>query len=71
MTRRRFVGAVGGLTSPLNVSKSRPVSFPTFPGTGPYLLNQYITSQDQPAPTVPSQQTLPTQEPGSRRKTTG
>jgi hypothetical protein len=46
-------------------------NLPALPDTRNYLLNQYITSQDQPAPTVPAVpavQTLPTQPPGTRRR---
>jgi hypothetical protein len=46
----------------------RTDNFPALPGTRNYLLNQYITSQDQPAPAVPAVQTLPTQPPGTRRR---
>jgi hypothetical protein len=34
-----------------------------------YLLNQYVNSQDQNNPVVPADQTLPTQEPGTRPPT--
>jgi hypothetical protein len=43
-------------------------NLPALPDTRNYLLSQYITSQDQPAPTVPATQTLPTQPPGTRRR---
>ena len=47
----------------------RPASFPALPPTRDYLLSQYVTSQDQPAPVIPADQTLPTQPPGHRRPT--
>jgi phospholipase C len=54
----------GDLTGAQNLQSRRPVSLPGLPGN--YLLNQYVNSQDQNPPVVPTQQTLPTQEPGSR-----
>ena len=57
----------GDLTAALNVRGPGRGSFPELPATRDYLLNQYVTSQDQPAPTVPAQQALPTQPPGHRR----
>ena len=54
----------GDLTGTLNLKSSREVSFPALPYN--YLLNQYVNSQDQNPPVVPKNQTLPTQEPGSR-----
>ena len=44
-------------------------SFPALPQTRDHLLSQYVTGQDQPAPTVPADQTLPIQPPGHRRPT--
>jgi hypothetical protein len=44
--------------------RRREVSFPGLPPN--YLLNQYVNSQDQNNPVVPANQTLPTQEPGTR-----
>jgi hypothetical protein len=47
----------------------RPRSRDALPTSGlppNYLLNQYVNSQDQNNPVVPTNQTLPTQEPGSR-----
>ena len=49
----------GDLTRTLNVPPGRPASFPALPPTRDYLLSQYVTSQDQPAPVVPADQTLP------------
>ena len=63
--RRR---CAGDLTRTLNVPSGR-TSFPALPQTRDYLLSQYVTSQDQPAPTVPADQTLPIQPPGHRRPT--
>jgi phospholipase C len=56
----------GDLTGSLNLhpSQKRHVSLPGLPYN--YLLNQYVNSQDQNSPVVPTNQTLPTQEPGSR-----
>jgi phospholipase C len=54
----------GDLTGALNLKSSRKVSFPALPYN--YLLNQYVNSQDQNPPVVPKNQTLPTQEPGTR-----
>jgi hypothetical protein len=51
----------------LNLERRREVSFPGLPHN--YLLNQYVNSQDQNNPVVPTTQTLPTQEPGSRPHT--
>ena len=51
-----------------HVPPGRP-SFPALPQTRDHLLSQYVTSQDQPAPTVPADQTLPIQPPGHRRPT--
>jgi len=59
----------GDLTATLNVSRARRVSFPALPATRDYMLDQYVTSQDQPAPAVPASQSLPSQEPGSRPHT--
>lgn len=56
----------GDLTASLNLKQPPARSFPGLPETRNYMLDQYVTSQDQPAPTVPTIQTLPTQEPGSR-----
>ena len=50
--------------SALNLERSREVSFPGLPRN--YLLNQYVNSQDQNPPVVPTNQTLPIQEPGTR-----
>ncbi len=63
--RRR---CAGDLTRTLNVPAQR-ASFPALPPTRDYLLSQYVTSQDRPVPTVPADQTLPTQPPGHRRPT--
>lgn len=49
----------GDLTRTLNVPPGRPASFPALPPTRDYLLSQYVTSQDQPAPVVPADQALP------------
>jgi phospholipase C len=55
----------GDLTGPLNLQRhGRKVSIPRLPYN--YLLNQYVNSQDQNNPVVPTTQTLPAQEPGSR-----
>jgi len=54
----------GDLTAALNLPETRPVSIPAVPSN--YMLNQYVNSQDQNNPVVPTTQTLPTQEPGSR-----
>jgi phospholipase C len=54
----------GDLTGALNLQRRRQVSFPSLPHN--YLLNQYVNSQDQNNPVVPTDQTLPTQEPGTR-----
>jgi phospholipase C len=54
----------GDLTGALNLRAGRRASFPSLPFN--YLLNQYVNSQDQNPPVVPTSQTLPTQEPGSR-----
>jgi phospholipase C len=59
--------ACGDLTATLNLSGPGRASFPELPPARDYLLDQYVTSQDQPAPTVPAQQALPTQPPGHRR----
>jgi phospholipase C len=56
----------GDLTASLNLQRGRARSFPGLPGTRNYMLDQYVTSQDQPVPTVPADQTLPVQEPGTR-----
>jgi phospholipase C len=56
----------GDLTATLNIRRGPARSFPALPETRNYLLNQYVTSQDQPAPAVPSNQTMPVQEPGTR-----
>jgi phospholipase C len=56
----------GDLTASLNLEQGRARSFPALPETRNYMLDQYVTSQDQPAPTVPASQTLPVQEPGTR-----
>ena len=53
----------GDLTGSLNLHPRREVSFPALPHN--YLLNQYVNSQDQNNPVVPTNQTLPTQEPGT------
>jgi len=57
----------GDLTRTLNVTSGRPAAFPALPQTRDHLLDQYVTSQDQPAPAVPADQTPPTQPPGHRR----
>ena len=57
----------GDLTGALNLKPRPEVSFPTLPHN--YLLNQYVNSQDQNNPVVPTSQTLPTQEPGTRPHT--
>jgi len=58
----------GDLTGALNLEyrpeHRRCVSIPRLPYN--YLLNQYVNSQDQNNPVVPTNQTLPTQEPGTR-----
>jgi len=54
----------GDLTGSLNLRGGRQVSFPALPHN--YLLNQYVNSQDQNNPVVPTSQTLPAQEPGTR-----
>jgi phospholipase C len=59
----------GDLTRTLNVTPGRPAAFPALPQTRDHLLDQYVTSQDQPAPAVPAGQTLPAQPPGHRRPT--
>jgi phospholipase C len=57
----------GDLTGALNLRRRREVSFPGLPRN--YLLNQYVNSQDQNNPVVPTSQTLPMQEPGTRPHT--
>ncbi|HET9015407.1 MAG TPA: phospholipase C, phosphocholine-specific [Thermomicrobiaceae bacterium] len=59
---------VGDLTSTLRLKgQGAPGrTFPTLPNPADSLQRQYIGSQDYPAPTVPANQTLPTQEAGSR-----
>jgi hypothetical protein len=58
----------GDLTGALNLERSRrDADIPKAPYN--YLLNQYVNSQDQNNPVVPTSQTLPTQEPGSRPPT--
>ena len=54
----------GDLTGALNLADGPHVSFPSVPFN--YLLNQYVNSQDQNPPVIPTVQTLPTQEPGGR-----
>jgi phospholipase C len=54
----------GDRTGALNVRAQKKASFPGLPYN--YLLNQYVNSQDQNNPVVPANQTLPTQEPGTR-----
>jgi phospholipase C len=56
----------GDLTASLNLVRPPEVwtSIPSLPFN--YLLNQYVNSQDQNNPVVPTTQTLPRQEPGSR-----
>jgi phospholipase C len=57
----------GDLTGALNLERRRHAShieIPKLPYN--YLLNQYVNSQDQNNPVVPTDQTLPTQEPGTR-----
>ena len=54
----------GDLTGALNLQSEKHVSIPALPFN--YLLNQYVNSQDQNNPVVPTNQTLPSQEPGSR-----
>ena len=63
---------VGDMTGALNLQKgwghrSFPTLLPQLPYN--YLLNQYVNSQDQNNPVVPTVQTLPTQEPGTRPPT--
>jgi phospholipase C len=55
---------VGDLTDALNLERRRRRSIPCLPYN--YLLNQYVNSQDQNNPEVPTDQSLPTQEPGTR-----
>jgi hypothetical protein len=60
------------MTTALRLKTAPRASFPALPGVGftrDYLLNQYVTSQDQPNPVVPTTQALPVQEPGSRPHT--
>ncbi len=64
-SRAQIERSVGGWG---NVPSQR-ASFPALPLTRDYLLNQYVTSHDRPAPTVPADQTLPTEPPGHRRPT--
>jgi phospholipase C len=54
----------GDLTGALNFKSRGRVSFPALPYN--YMLNQYVNSQDQNPPVVPTNQTLPMQEPGTR-----
>jgi phospholipase C len=54
----------GDLTAALNVRPRSRASLPALPPN--YVLNQYVNSQDQNSPVVPANQTLPTQEPGTR-----
>jgi phospholipase C len=54
----------GDLTGALYLQNKKKASFPAVPYN--YLLNQYVNSQDQNPPVVPTDQTLPTQEPGTR-----
>jgi phospholipase C len=64
----------GDMTSALRLRgpSDRGRSFPALPGiafTRDYLLTQYVNSQDQNNPVIPTVQTPPTQEPGSRPHT--
>ena len=55
------------MTGALNLGRRRHsshIEIPKLPYN--YLLNQYVNSQDQNNPVVPTDQTLPTQEPGTR-----
>jgi phospholipase C len=57
----------GDLTGALNLQPGQQRSYPALPKLPyNYLLNQYVNSQDQNPPVIPKNQTLPTQEPGSR-----
>jgi phospholipase C len=58
----------GDLTGSLNLQQRPRASFPSLLPKVPfnYMLNQYVNSQDQNPPVVPTNQTLPTQEPGTR-----
>ena len=59
----------GDMTSALRLKPGTARSFPALPGVRfqrDYLLRQYITSQDQNPPVIPTTQTLPSQEPGTR-----
>jgi phospholipase C len=58
----------GDLTGSLDLQPRRRASFPSLLPKVPfnYLLNQYVNSQDQNPPVVPADQTLPSQEPGTR-----
>jgi len=55
----------GDLTSALRLTAPGR-SFPVLPNPADNLQQQYISSQDYPAPTVPTHQTVPHQEPGTR-----
>ncbi|MHB1740407.1 MAG: alkaline phosphatase family protein [Actinomycetes bacterium] len=55
----------GDLTSAFDFAHPS-ASFPSLPATSGYLLDQYVTSNDLPAPTVPAAQSMPHQESGSR-----
>jgi phospholipase C len=55
---------VGDFTEAMNLKHKKKASIPAVPFN--YLLNQYVNSQDQNNPVVPTTQTLPSQEPGSR-----
>lgn len=59
---------VGDLTSTLRLKGPAAPgrSFPSLPNPADSLQQQYISSQDYPAPSVPANQTMPHQEPGSR-----
>jgi phospholipase C len=61
---------VGDLASTLRL-KAANGSFPALPNPADYLQQQYISSQDYPAPTVPVKQSLPHQEPGTRPRDPG
>ena len=64
---------VGDLTSTLRGPGSAAPgrAFPQLSNPADTLQQQYISSQDNPAPTVPAQQTMPSQEPGSRPQDPG
>jgi phospholipase C len=59
-------GAVGDLVSAIGCLTRPSYSFPSLPDTAPLLAQASSECASLPAPTIPADQRMPTQEPGSR-----